>query len=109
MKCMNINCEEREFCEKVYKLNGYKLGEDDRIMIPNQFYFELNIGNRFVKRGVPKEGFKFGCMSLKENQNDDYVFYIDNNPITDFTFGDLIDSCNSAFSEMIANGDIKIG
>lgn len=77
-------------------------------MIPNRFYFELNMGNRFAKRGVSKDGFKFGCMSLKEGEDNKYLFYINNELITDFEFIDLLDTCNSCFSEMIANGDVKL-
>lgn len=109
MKCMNSKCEKRIYCEKVHRLNGIKFGEDERIIIPNQFYFELNVSNRLAKRGIPANGFEFGCMKLVEGENESGLLYINDSYITDFEFGELLDSCNNAFTEMIANGEIIIG
>lgn len=109
MKCVNSKCEKRNYCEKVHSLNGIKFEEDETIIIPNQFYFELNFSNRLAKRGIPSDGFEFGCMKLVEGENESGLFYINDEFITSFEFGELIDSCNNAFREMVASGEVKIG
>ncbi|CEQ00433.1 Uncharacterised protein [[Clostridium] sordellii] len=109
MKCINNECEKKQYCEKIHMLNDCELGKSDLILIPNQFYFELNFGNRLVKRGIPSNGFKFGCMKLSESENGDISFYINNEYITDLNYNELLDCCNNSFSEMIASGEIKIG
>ena len=108
MICTKDNCDKKYFCEEVHNLNGYKLNVDEVIIIPNRFYFELNMGNRLAKRGIPNDGFEFGCMKLLESENECGSLYINNTHITNFEFTELLDSCNSAFSEMVRNGDIKI-
>lgn len=109
MKCVNSKCEKRNFCEKVHKINGYKIGDDEVIIIPNQFYYELNISNRLAKRGIPSNGFEFGCMKLIEGKDESGLLYINDEFITDFEFGELLDSCNHAFTEMIESGELKLG
>ena len=48
-------------------------------------------------------------MKLVEGENESGLLYINDSYITDFEFGELLDSCNNAFTEMIANGEIRIG
>lgn len=111
MKCIDEKCNHRKSCEKVHLLNGFNLNENNNIVIPNQFFFELNCSNRLAKRGVPSEGFTFGCFSMKENngQVEGGSLYINGNHITDFELSELIEMSNNAFSEMIENGEIRIG
>lgn len=108
MICTKDNCDKKSFCEKIHNSNGYTLGADEVVIIPNQFYFELNASNRLAKRGIPSEGFEFGCMKLLECENGDGSFYINDKHITNFGFNELLDICNNAFYEMIKNGEIKI-
>lgn len=108
MKCTNIECEKRNYCENIHKLNDRKLNEDETIFIPNRFYYDLNYSNRFVKRGVPSDGFIFGCYKLIEGENGCYSLFINDKQIANFKFSELVDYCNDAFTEMIENGDIKI-
>lgn len=109
MKCINNECEKKQYCENIHMLNGCELGNSDSILIPNQFYFELNFSNRLVKRGIPSDGFEFGCMKLNESENGRISFYINNEYISDFNYDELVNCCNNSFSEMIASGEIKIG
>lgn len=110
MKCINSKCEKRDYCEKVHFLNGLKIDEDNKIVIPNRFFFGLNINNRLAKIGVPNEGFTFGCFKMIQN-NDEVEggsLYINGNYIADFELSELIEMSNNAFKEMIENGEIKI-
>lgn len=108
MICTKDNCNKKAFCEKIHKLNGYTLGTDEVVIIPNQFYFELNANNRLAKRGIPSDGFEFGCMKLIECKNGDGSLYINDRHIIDFNFNELLEDCNNAFREMIKNDEIKI-
>ena len=108
MRCINNECSKRKYCEKVHELNGYKLNEQEGIMIPNYFYYELNKNNRFAKQGVSKEGFVFGCKKLIETKEDKYSFFINDVHIVDFDYMELLNDCNRVFSEMVNSGEIKI-
>ena len=108
MKCTKDNCSKKNFCENIHNLNGDVLGANETIRIPNKFFVELNIGNRLVKRGIPSEGFEFGCMKLL-SENGKGAFYINDKHIIDFTLEELVESSNNAFYEMIQNREIKIG
>ncbi|MBS5985249.1 hypothetical protein [Clostridium sp.] len=108
MKCANSKCEKISYCEKVHNMNGIKFGEDETIIIPNQFYFELNFSNRLAKRGIKSDGFEFGCIKLEEGENESGLLYVDNELITSFQLGELIDNCNNALREMVASGEVKI-
>lgn len=108
MKCINNECEKKQYCEKVHTLNNYELGNSNLILIPNQFYFELNFGNRLVKRGIPSEGFNFGCMKLIESENGNISFYINNEYVSEFKYNELVEQCNNAIAEIITSGEIKI-
>lgn len=108
MKCINNECEKKQYCENIHMLNGCELGNSDSILIPDQLFFELNFGNRLAKRGIPSNGFKFGCMELSESENGGISFYINNEYISEFSFNELLDCCNNSFLEMMSSGEIKI-
>lgn len=111
MKCINEKCNHRKSCEQVHLLNGFNLNENNKIVIPNRFFFELNTSNRLAKIGVPSEGFEFGCFNMKQN-NDEVEggsFYINDNHVADFDLSELIEMSNNAFGEMLRDGEIKIG
>lgn len=111
MKCINAKCEKRSYCEKTHTLNDLKIGKDIDIVIPNRFFFELNISNRLAKIGVPSEGFEFGCLKMiqKNEEVEGGALYINDSHVADFELSELIEMSNNAFREMIANGEIKIG
>lgn len=111
MKCVNSKCENRNACEKVHKTNGINIDEDNTIFIPNRFFFQLNSSNRLAKRGVPSEGFTFGCFTMKQNNGEveGGSLYINGNHITNFDLMELIDMSNNAFHEMIESGEVRIG
>ena len=81
------------------------------LVIPNIFFFELNISNRLAKIGVPSEGFEFGCLKMiqKNEEVEGGALYINDSHVADFELSEIIEMSNSAFREMIANGEIKIG
>jgi len=111
MKCINEKCEMRNYCEKSHALNDLKINEDMDIVIPNRFFFELNTSNRLAKRGVPTEGFTFGCFKMiqKNDEVERGALYINDNHIIDFDLTELIEMSNNAFIEMIENGEVRIG
>lgn len=110
MKCVNEKCEQKVYCEKAHLLNRTELGKDQTIIIPNKFFVEANLNNRLVKWGIPSEGFEFGCMKLVESkkQNDTFILYINDKCMTEFQLSELVEICNSSFSEMVNNGEIKL-
>lgn len=111
MKCINEQCKIRNHCEKTHTLNNLKINKDIDIVIPNKFFVELNISNRLAKRGIPSEGFTFGCFRLVQKNDNEEVgsLYINDNYVADFDLSELIEMSNNAFREMIENGEIKIG
>jgi hypothetical protein len=108
MKCINEKCDKRSFCGKVHISNKSILGEDETIYIPNRFFYDLNVSNRLVKRGIPDGEFNFGCFKLAENKDGSSSLYMNNKHCINFSFSELVDTCNNAISEMIENGEIKI-
>lgn len=113
MRCINEKCEMRKHCEKAHTLNNLKMNEDMEVVVPNRFFFELNINNRLAKIGVPSEDFTFGCFKIIKGYDKDFdietgSLYINDNHVIDFSLTDLIDMSNTAFREMIEMGEIEI-
>lgn len=107
MRCINLQCEKRKICEHIYKMNGLDIDINDEIIIPDQLFYELNISNRLVKRGIPEE-YEYGCIKLVKNEEGNAELYIYDNLVTKFTFTELVETANNAFNNLIKNGYIKI-
>lgn len=110
MKCILKNCEKRKYCEKAHKSQDIILGKDDTILIPNEFFSELNMGNRLAKRGIPEDGYEFGCFELVESPlgSGQGILSINEKIIASFKFRELMNYCNDSFNNLIENEAIKI-